>query len=78
MQLLSRAWRHTLVRHATLAVLGLPAVQLGSLLGAGVGLVVGAACAWRFVARISAATVRSLVLVLAAVGGVLLITRALT
>ncbi|WP_328293826.1 TSUP family transporter [Kineococcus sp. NBC_00420] len=62
----------------TLAVLGLPAVQLGSLLGAGVGLVVGAACAWRFVARISAATVRSLVLVLAAVGGVLLITRALT
>ncbi|GAB7190113.1 hypothetical protein NUM3379_08190 [Kineococcus sp. NUM-3379] len=60
----------------TLAVLGLPAAEPSRLLQAGLGLLLGAAAARPLVRRTSPAGVRTLVLVLAALGALLLLAKA--
>jgi hypothetical protein len=61
----------------TLAALGLPAAQPSRLLWAGFGLLLGTGLGWPFIDRIGTARVRILVLVLAALGGLLLVARPL-
>ncbi len=61
----------------TLPVIGLPTARPLLVLWAGVGLFAGIGIAWPFVGRISAKTVRLLVLALAAVGGTSLIAAAI-
>jgi hypothetical protein len=61
----------------TLPALGLPSARPSLLLWSTLGLFTGILAAWPFVDRIPARLVRLLVLTLAAVGGALLIARAL-
>lgn len=62
----------------TLAVIGLPTAGGAPMVGAGVGLVIGGAVAWPFVRRIGPTVVRTMVLALAAVGGLTLLVGAVT
>lgn len=62
----------------TLAALGLPVTQPSRLLWACLGLLLGAGAVWPLVDRTSPATIRALVLVLASVGGLLLVAQAFT
>lgn len=61
----------------TLAALGAPSAQPARLLWACVGLIVGAASAWRLRDRVSSSAVRTLTLILATAGGLLLLYRGL-
>jgi uncharacterized membrane protein YfcA len=60
----------------TLVALGVPAVRPSVLLWSGAGLLAGVGLAWQFVDRVSARTVRMILLLLAAVGGAGLVLRA--
>lgn len=61
----------------TLAALGAPTAQPTQLLGAGAGLIVGTATAWRLRDRVGGSAVRTLTLLLATAGALLLLYRGL-